>query len=140
MKDKKKEPIKSHPAFDKLMGFTDKLDGGGTHMDKEEMKEGLLDDLKNFFNKKERSSNEITPEEIKRFTCTDCGNYDYDMYMVSDDIWNKYGNQTNTLCMDCLQKRMGRKLTKKDFSGYEDTPVNIHNNEVQEIIDNYLNR
>lgn len=29
MKDKKKEPIKSHPAFDKLMGFTDKLDGGG---------------------------------------------------------------------------------------------------------------
>ena len=34
MKDKKKEPIKSHPAFDKLMGFTDKLDGGGTHMDK----------------------------------------------------------------------------------------------------------
>ena len=32
MKDKKKEPIKSHPAFDKLMGFTDKLDGGGTDL------------------------------------------------------------------------------------------------------------
>ena len=32
MKDKKKEPIISHPAFDKLMGFTDKLDGGGTDL------------------------------------------------------------------------------------------------------------
>jgi len=32
MKDKKKEPIKSHPAFDKLMGFTDKLDGGGVDL------------------------------------------------------------------------------------------------------------
>ena len=37
MKDKKKEPIQTHSAFDKLMGFTDKLDGGGTHMDKEEI-------------------------------------------------------------------------------------------------------
>lgn len=34
MKDTKKEPIKSHPAFDKLMGFTSKLDGGGTNLDK----------------------------------------------------------------------------------------------------------
>lgn len=30
MKDAKKEPITSHPAFEKLRGFTDKLDGGGT--------------------------------------------------------------------------------------------------------------
>lgn len=29
MRDIKKEPIISHPSFDKLMGFTDKLDGGG---------------------------------------------------------------------------------------------------------------
>jgi hypothetical protein len=37
MKDKKKEPIQSHPAFDKLMGFTDKLDGGGHEIVKEEI-------------------------------------------------------------------------------------------------------
>ena len=30
MRDKKKEPISSHPAFNKLMNFTNKLDGGGT--------------------------------------------------------------------------------------------------------------
>jgi hypothetical protein len=29
MKDKKKEPIQSHPSYEKLKGFTDKLDGGG---------------------------------------------------------------------------------------------------------------
>jgi len=32
MKDKKKEPIQSHPSFDKLIGFTNKLDGGGTEI------------------------------------------------------------------------------------------------------------
>jgi hypothetical protein len=34
MRDTKKEPISSHPAFDKLMGFTDKLDGGGYNIEK----------------------------------------------------------------------------------------------------------
>jgi len=33
MKAAKKEPISSHPAFEKLRGFTDKLDGGGTMME-----------------------------------------------------------------------------------------------------------
>jgi hypothetical protein len=43
MKDKKKEPITSHPAFDKLMGFTDKLDGGGTDL-KESIRRILRED------------------------------------------------------------------------------------------------
>ena len=34
MRDTKKEPISLHPAFDKLMGFTDKLDGGGNNIEK----------------------------------------------------------------------------------------------------------
>lgn len=34
MRDAKKEPIQSHGAFDKLMGFTNKLDGGGHHIEK----------------------------------------------------------------------------------------------------------
>lgn len=34
MKDTKKEPIKSNPSFDKLMGFTNKLDGGGIMIEK----------------------------------------------------------------------------------------------------------
>lgn len=35
MRDSKKEPIMSNPAFNKLMGFTDKLDGGGTKIEKD---------------------------------------------------------------------------------------------------------
>lgn len=34
MRDAKKEPIQSHGSFDKLMGFTNKLDGGGHHIEK----------------------------------------------------------------------------------------------------------
>ena len=34
MRDIKKEPIMKNPAFDKLMGFTDKLDGGGYNIEK----------------------------------------------------------------------------------------------------------
>jgi len=41
MRDSKKEPISSHPSFDKLKGFTDKLDGGGYEIDKEEESEGV---------------------------------------------------------------------------------------------------
>lgn len=33
MKDVKKEPVSSHPSFGKLMDFTNKLDGGGTHLE-----------------------------------------------------------------------------------------------------------
>ena len=32
MKEPKKEVIKSHPSFEKLIHFTNKLDGGGTHI------------------------------------------------------------------------------------------------------------
>ena len=34
MRNIKKEPISTHPAFHKLKSFTDKLDGGGTHIEK----------------------------------------------------------------------------------------------------------
>ena len=44
MRDKKKEPISAHPAFDKLVGFTDKLDGGGTNL-AEQIRKILKEDL-----------------------------------------------------------------------------------------------
>lgn len=49
MKEKKKEPIKSHPAFDKLMGFTDKLDGGGTDL-KESIRRIIKETLESRWN------------------------------------------------------------------------------------------
>jgi hypothetical protein len=55
MKDIKKEPIQKHPSFDKLMGFTDKLDGGGTDIRKQ-IKEAIKEVV---------NENEI-PKELKR--------------------------------------------------------------------------
>jgi hypothetical protein len=80
-----------------------------------------------------KEETDIPQEEIERFTCEDCGTYDYDMYMVNDDIWSKYGNESNTLCMNCLEKRMGRKLTKDDFSQYKNAPANKYNPQVKKL-------
>lgn len=74
--------------------------------------------------------------EEQRFTCADCGEKDYKMYMVNDDIWKKYGNDKLTLCKSCLEKRMGRKLTKKDITQYKDALVNVDNNpEIKDLED-----
>ena len=80
------------------------------------------------------TSDDINKSEEDRFTCEDCGTKDYNMYMVNDDIWNEYGNEKLTLCKDCLEKRMGRKLTKKDISQHKNALVNIHNPEMMGII------
>jgi hypothetical protein len=81
------------------------------------------------FGKSEPSTN-----EEDRFTCSDCGNPDYKMYMVNDDIWNEYGNDRNTLCKSCLENRMGRELVGDDFAQYKYAPVNQHNPEVQSLM------
>lgn len=69
----------------------------------------------------------------ERFTCQDCGESDYRMYMVNDDIWSQFGNEKLTLCRSCLQKRMGREMTKNDISQYKDALVNIHNPELVDL-------
>ena len=74
--------------------------------------------------------------EENRFTCYDCGEQDYNMYMVNDDLWKKYGNEKLTLCKSCLEKRMGRKLTKKDISQHKDALVNKHNPEMMGLNEN----
>jgi hypothetical protein len=58
-----------------------------------------------------------------RFICLDCGmNTITEYYMVFDNIWNSVaGHMDGMLCIGCLEKRLGRKLTKKDFP---DFPIN----------------
>lgn len=102
--------------------------------EKNSIKENVFRKISDFFNPKKASLR----KEEERFTCQDCGNPDYKMYMVNDDVWQTFGTGRNTLCLTCLKKRMeraGRPLTKDDFSEYINTPANIHNKEVQ----NFLN-
>jgi len=94
----------------------------------------LIDKL-NFFKKDsdtniDNTSPDVLRSEKDRFTCTDCGEYDYNMYMVNDDLWNTYGNDKLTLCKSCFEKRMGRELTKDDVSQHRDALVNLHNPEI----------
>jgi len=57
------------------------------------------------------------------FYCKDCGN-DISIwgiaewFMVSDKVWEASGaGKEDDLCVGCLEKRMGRKLSPDDFGG-----------------------
>jgi hypothetical protein len=76
-------------------------------------------------------NNDLKKSKEERFTCADCGEQNYNMYMVNDDIWNKYGNDKLTLCKSCLEQRMGRELTKDDISQHKDALTNVHNPELK---------
>jgi hypothetical protein len=85
--------------------------------------------------------------------CMDCGcetmqhgnDFD-DWYMVHDNVWKQavpefeptpqYAdlNKCEFLCLDCLEKRIKRKLTKHDFT---DCEANKNNKKVQQ---RYLTR
>jgi hypothetical protein len=36
-------------------------------------------------------------------------------FMVIDTLWNKYGVDKDFLCVDCFEKRIGRKLIGSDL-------------------------
>lgn len=57
------------------------------------------------------------------FLCVDCqfDTFQNEYYMVKDEIW-PIGMDDGMLCIDCLEKRLGRKLIKDDFT---DCLVNI---------------
>jgi hypothetical protein len=42
-------------------------------------------------------------------------------YMVRDSIWKRAGDVKGYLCIGCLEKRLGRRLTPRDFA---DVPCN----------------
>lgn len=59
---------------------------------------------------------------FKCLDCLRCTNELEHYYMVWDNIWNQAVIETRgMLCFNCLEKRLGRKLTLLDFPPY---PVN----------------
>jgi hypothetical protein len=57
------------------------------------------------------------------FLCVDCGHdtLDNEVYMVHDRIWEKGGVGDGLLCIGCLEARLGRPLSRADFT---DAPIN----------------
>jgi hypothetical protein len=68
-----------------------------------------------------------TTSDAKRFACMDCGvctNCNSEYYMVHDEVWYSVitaMDKGHMLCIGCLEARLGRLLTKDDFT---DAPVN----------------
>lgn len=54
-----------------------------------------------------------------KWLCKDCGKDCYvdekDYYMVTFELWKKHGVGEGMLCMDCMEQRLGHKLTKADI-------------------------
>ncbi len=52
------------------------------------------------------------------FECMDCHTDTWDeYYMVYNSVWKKANPKLNgKLCIGCLEARLGRKLTPKDFT------------------------
>jgi hypothetical protein len=73
-------------------------------------------------------------EDLCRSICKDCGTDttppegDREDYMVHNELWRAAGMPDEDagiyLCIGCLEKRLGRELTAKDFTAY---PVNTPN-------------
>ena len=67
--------------------------------------------------------------------CDDCKCFKYQAasYMVTNEVWTHAtrGNAAVSLCLGCLTKRLGRKLTPEDFP--RDVPAN---GRLFDVIDN----
>ena len=54
--------------------------------------------------------------------CADCErSIQNERYVVRNTVWKKAGDVSGRLCVGCIEKRLGRKLTPKDFPR---TPLN----------------
>lgn len=67
----------------------------------------------------------IFDRDIHEWECIDCKKDTMieiaDYYMVTDELWNKFGCFFDKLCLSCFEKRMGRKIEKTDL-----TPVLVN--------------
>jgi hypothetical protein len=70
--------------------------------------------------------------DLAPMPCTDCGHDTgrNEYYMVRDDVWEQaLGHKIPPveddvfLCIGCLERRIGRTLTRRDFI---DCPLNTH--------------
>ena len=64
-------------------------------------------------------------ERAERFHCSDCKIPTWDEYYCIDNrLWSTHAWNARQLCILCLEKRVGRRLTRRDFS--LQTPINLY--------------
>jgi len=59
-----------------------------------------------------------------RFCCDECLGH-HEPYMIQDELWlSIMPNRKGSLCFDCVEKKLGRKLTIEDFhNGAVNNPI-----------------
>ena len=50
--------------------------------------------------------------------CDTCGR-EHEIYAIIDSVWFKYCNKTDYICLDCFEKRLGRRITKIDLKNVQ---------------------
>jgi hypothetical protein len=61
----------------------------------------------------------------KGWTCEKCGTLVYldsKMVILEEKLWLKHFNKKDVLCDECIEEKLGRKITLKDLK--LDVPVN----------------
>ena len=65
----------------------------------------------------------LPPKSIRGLSCDTC-NIIYFTYMITDDVWlSIFDNLKGYCCLKCLELKLGRELTIKDFVP---TPINFN--------------
>jgi hypothetical protein len=59
----------------------------------------------------------------REWYCVDCKAQRPFIYMVTSELWEKYGNGEGIVCYSCFEKRMGRRIVEADLT---DAPCNTH--------------
>lgn len=63
-----------------------------------------------------KNANDKKRRLLERSFCSDCGTKKIEWYMVHNRVWyEEAGMKSGHLCFSCLEKRIDRKLTIKDF-------------------------
>ena len=52
---------------------------------------------------------------MKDATCSVCGRFTVDFYIVRRKVWKAAGLKEGLCCIDCLAGRLGRELNLSDF-------------------------
>lgn len=51
-------------------------------------------------------------------TCDKCDKH-FEMFSIIDELWLKYYNKKDYICIDCFEKKLNRKITKNDLKNIQ---------------------
>jgi hypothetical protein len=65
----------------------------------------------------------LRKKDLDAFLCADCCENTlilHEYYMVTKEVWKEatQNKKAYMLCIGCLEKRLGRELSNKDFGNY----------------------